>query len=60
MEPVKIEELKDQTEQNISELQKRIASVHAGAVIQYLQKLSCPYEQKQALLKAIQETAKER
>ncbi len=49
-----------QTEQNISELQKRIASVHAGAVIQYLQKLSCPYEQKQALLKAIQETAKER
>ena len=46
------------TEQGWQELQKRIASVHAEAVEQYLTKLPCPKEQKLALLKAVQEDLK--
>ena len=46
------------TEQGWRELQKRIASVHAEAVEQYLNKLPCPKEQKLALLKAVQDDIK--
>lgn len=46
------------TEQGWRELQKRIASVHAEAIGQYLTKLLCPREQKLALLKAVQEDLK--
>ena len=46
------------TEQGWQELQKRIASVHAVAVEQYLTKLPCPKDQKIALLKAVQEDLK--
>ena len=46
------------TEQGWRELHKRIASVHAEAVEQYLTKLPCPKEQKLALLKAVQEDLK--
>lgn len=48
------------TEQGWQELQKRIASVHAEAVEQYLTKLPCPKEQKLALLKAVQGRFEER
>ncbi len=46
------------TEQGWLELQKRIASVHAEAVEQYLTKLPCPKEQKLALLKSVHEDLK--
>lgn len=46
------------TEQGWRELQKRIASVHAEAVEQYLSKLPCPKEQKLALLKAVRDDLK--
>lgn len=46
------------TEQGLRELQKRIASVHAEAVEQYLTKLPCPKAQKIELLKAVREDLK--
>lgn len=46
------------TEQSRQKLQKKIASVHAEAVEQYLVKLPCPKEQKLLLLKAIREDLK--
>ncbi len=46
------------TEQGWLELQKRIASVHAEAVEQYLTKLPCLKEEKLALLKAVQKDLK--
>ena len=46
------------TEKAWRELQKRIATVHAETVEQYLNKLPCPKEQKLALLKAVQDDLK--
>lgn len=46
------------TEQGLRELQKRITSVHAEAVEQYLTKLPCPKAQKIELLKAVREDLK--
>ncbi len=40
--------------ENILALQKRVAKIHAQAVISYIQKLSCPKEQKLHLLKEIE------
>lgn len=37
-------------------LQKRVAMIHAQAVISYIQKLSCPKEQKLHLIKEIEES----
>jgi hypothetical protein len=42
--------------ENIQALQKRVAMIHAQAVISYIQKLSCPKEQKLHLLKEIEES----
>ena len=44
---------------NISILQKRVAGVHADAVLRYLDKSPCPKEQKLDLLNAIIEKAQE-
>ena len=43
------------TEQGWHKLQKRIASIHAEAVEQYLNKLPCPKWHKLVLLKAVQD-----
>lgn len=39
-----------QSEEVLHDLQKKVADVHAEAVLQYLQKLSCPQAQKQKLI----------
>ncbi len=41
------------TEDGQTELARRIAELHAEAVLQRIQTLSCPTEQKRALLDAI-------
>ncbi|WP_156136360.1 hypothetical protein [Candidatus Soleaferrea massiliensis] len=48
------------TEQALAELQKRVAMVHAEAVGSYIEKLTCPKEQKIKLIEAVQEGAKTR
>ena len=40
---------------DIALLEKKVAQVHAEAVIQYIQKLPCPKNQKIALLNSIKE-----
>ncbi|MGN0268937.1 MAG: hypothetical protein ACI4D7_14825 [Lachnospiraceae bacterium] len=47
------------TEAEKRELAKRVAGVHASLVYQYIQKLSCPSEQKVQLLDAVVEAAAE-
>lgn len=42
--------------EDIKALQKRVAMIHAQAVISYIQKLSCPKEQKLHLLKEIEQS----
>ena len=42
-------------EQSIKALQKKVASVHASAVIHYLQKLTCPQAQKLKLFNEIKQ-----
>lgn len=49
-----------QTAEGKAELARRVASVHADAVTQRLTALSCPTNQKLALLDAIIETASRR
>ena len=39
--------------ENIEKLQKRVATIHAQAVVGYIQKLSCPKEQKIHLVKEV-------
>ena len=41
------------------ELASRVAMVHAEAVNNYIQKLSCPTEQKKALVNAVAATKKQ-
>ena len=48
-----------ETEEGKRELARRVASVHADMVSQYIQKLDCPSEQKEKLLDAVIETAKQ-
>ena len=42
--------------EDIERLRARVAAVHAQAVARYLQKLSCPEEQKRQLIKKIEES----
>ena len=44
---------------SIRALQKKVATVHAEAVLRYLNKLSCPKEQKIKLLNALIEKGTE-
>ena len=46
------------TEEGKRELARRVASVHADMVCQFIQKLNCPSEQKEQLFDAVIETAK--
>jgi hypothetical protein len=41
--------------ENVHALQVRVATVHTRAIMQYLEKLTCPKEQKLQLLKEIEE-----
>ena len=41
------------------ELQKRVATVHAEAVLKYITKLPCPKEQKIQLVSSIQNSFKD-
>lgn len=47
-----------QTEEGKQELARRVASVHADYVLQKIQKLNCPTQQKQELLDAVIQTRK--
>ena len=42
------------------EIQKRIAKIHAQFVLQYVEKLNCPLEQKQQLIDTVVNTIRER
>ena len=44
------------SQEDISILQKKVAAVHAEAVLRYIDKLPCPKEQKLKLLNAVIET----
>lgn len=44
----------------MEEIQKRIAKIHAQFVLQYVELLNCPLEQKQQLIDAVANTIKER
>ena len=41
--------------ENINALQKKVAVVHADAVLRYVQKLNCPKEQKLKLMNALKD-----
>ena len=49
-----------ENEDHIQELMKRVAAVHAQAAIGYIQKLSCPREQKLLLIKEIVRSVRSR
>lgn len=48
------------SEEAKQELARRVAVVHAQSVVQTVKSLSCPLEQKLALLDAVIETVKQR
>ena len=45
-----------QKAENVHALQVRVATVHAQAIIRYLEKLTCPKEQKIQLIEEIKES----
>lgn len=57
--PIQVVVHHPQTEVGRQELARRVASVHADAVNRRLQRLTCPTQQKQQLLAAIIQTARE-
>jgi hypothetical protein len=44
--------------ERLLDLQKRVATIHAEAVLKYIAKLPCPKEQKMQLVSSIQNTFK--
>ena len=48
------------TEEGKRELAELVAEVHADFVLQYVRKLQCPSKQKEELIDAVIESAKER
>ena len=59
MAPVNVIMHYPKTETGQAELARRVADVHAASVIRRLKVLNCPTGQKQALLDAVMETAKQ-
>lgn len=49
-----------QSQEGKLELSRRVAEIHADAVIHRIKSLNCPTSQKSALLEAVIQTAKER
>jgi hypothetical protein len=45
--------------EGLCDLQKRVAAVHAEAVLKYIAKLPCPKEQKMELVASIQNSFKD-
>ena len=56
--PVKVIVCRPETEEGRRELAVRAAGVHADAVVQIIQGLDCPADQKRRLLEAVIDTAK--
>ena len=46
-------------EEDRQEIQKRLARIHAQFVLQYVEKLNCPLEQKRQLIDAVANTIRE-
>lgn len=46
------------TPEGLLDLQKKVAVVHAKAVLKYIEKLPCPKEQKMQLVSSIQNSFK--
>lgn len=57
--PVKLIVHYPKTQQGKQELAGRVAEVHAGFVVNTIQKLDCPTKQKLELLQAIMDTARQ-
>lgn len=55
--PVNLIVYRPRTEQEQTELARRIAGIHAETVLRQVKELSCPAEQKKELLEAIVQTA---
>ena len=55
--PVNLIVYRPSTEQEQTELARRIAGIHAETVLRQVQELSCPAAQKMELLEAIVQTA---
>ena len=55
--PVNLIVYHPRTEQEQTELARRIAGIHAETVLRQVQELSCPAEQKRELLEAVVQTA---
>ena len=53
--PVNLIVYRPRTEQEQTELARRIAGIHAETVLRQVKELSCPAEQKRALLDAVVE-----
>ena len=53
--PVNLIVYRPRTEQEQTELARRIAGIHAEIVLRQVQELSCPAEQKMELLEAVVE-----
>ena len=60
MAPVNLIVHHPQTDEGRDALARRVADVHAASVIRRLKALNCPTSQKQALLDAIMDTAKQK
>ena len=60
MAPINLIMYYPKTDKGQAELAKRVADVHASSVIQRLKSLDCPTQQKQELLDAVIDTAKNR
>lgn len=58
--PIKVVVHYPTTEEGKRELAERVAEVHADFVLQYVRKLQCPSKQKEELIDAVIESAKER
>lgn len=55
--PVNLIVYRPRTEQEQTELARRIAGIHAETVLRQVKELSCPAEQKRELLEAVVQTA---
>lgn len=57
--PVNLIVYRPRTEQEQTELARRIAGIHAETVLRQVKELSCPAEQKRELLEGVVEETKE-
>ena len=60
MAPIRVIVHSPRTEEGRAELARRVADVHANAVMQRIKELECPDQQKMDLLDAVIRTVRER